>query len=1464
VNQSPSPKNPDQEKRLNAILAEYLKRKDAGQEVSQDAMLKAYPDHADELRSYFAGEALMNAGAPAFAATKLSPIPVPSESRETLRPGAIHSDTASEFTSRKFGRYQLLRPLGEGAMGSVYLALDTTLDRQVALNIPKIEGTANAEFMARFAREAKAAASLKHPNICSVYDTGEHEGTSYITMDFIDGVPLSRFIGSEKLQSVDSILYMITTIAEAVGHAHSKGVIHRDLKPGNILIDADFKPHVTDFGLARRAGGAADESRITQEGLLIGTPAYMAPEQVKGEQSKVGPQSDIYSLGVILFELLTCRLPFEGKMPEMLAKVLRDDPPVPSRIRKDLTNDVDELCLKMLQKEPERRFASIMDVISGFAEVRRKIREDAVPCKNVTARPKTTLAIEKTLQASFLRKPMIVAALVGLITLIPIFYCVIMYLKSGNQIIAVHVDDEWLKLLGGELTLMVDGNSRTISAQTKTGDALAVTVSLGPHTFSVKHGDTVVHDPKTFQIERDGRRVLHIRKEDLTLSDVVPSKQRNRGVASVAAVQSPSGPPLAQGHPSDNSTLPPLAIAPFDARQAKKFQDEWAAYAGEPIEYENSIGMTLQLIPPGEFMMGSPEDEPGRDAGEKQHRVRLTKPFYMGACEVTLAQFEAFVNETGYKTEAESDGLGGRGWDDQGEFTNKPEYIWRTPGFPQTDTHPVVHVSWNDAHQFTIWLSRKEAVEYRLPTEAEWEYACRAGSTTWYSNGNDPEKLAIIGNIADPTTLAEFPEWTGAITSSDGQLYTAPVASFQPNAFALYDLHGNVWEWCQDRYDYEAYTTRTGTTVDPFVEFGVNRLLRNGGWTTYPENVRAAARSGDAPNYRFASLGFRVARSIAKASDSGTLANKSMTLLPTLPLKGFAEIHGANTDQLRRWADNLPKGYRPYWISVRANSTELLFDALATVSADQGKWDLQILDTEHAGDSESFERTRFERRIVALSNFRNGNNERFGSAVVWADGEPSQWWWGGLDSVVKRIQEGIQDQRDVVGLTEAWLPNAFIANDTVYHVFLTRQKWHQCQTEFDLSLDELIAKTDEYRAKGWRLHIVNAVNYVPSPVYVAVFIDNPDDESWEFSPRLTIDEYRQKLMEVDAKGGQPRCVVSRETDDEVIYTAVWDDPTPVIAPFRRDAALRYQETWARYLKLPVEHTNSIGMKFRLIPPGEFVIGSTPEQIEAAKPHLYVDVDPKRSERAHSEGPQRRVRISRPFYIGTTEVTQKNYSQVVGTNPSTFAGFGTQITKVERSQAPVEHLTWLESIEFCRRLSELERLDSAELITPNSIVPTSTEGYRLPTEAEWEFACRAGTITLFWSGDDEDSLLKNAWYGPNNSPNGPKTVATLASNPFGLFDMHGNVWEWVHDGWVANQYEVLQQPIAGDPRSDVAEEGRRVIRGGDFFMSSAECRSACRDGYHAESVWDDVGFRVALSVEAVQKLQMAKEAEVGGK
>jgi formylglycine-generating enzyme required for sulfatase activity len=221
-------------------------------------------------------------------------------------------------------------------------------------------------------------------------------------------------------------------------------------------------------------------------------------------------------------------------------------------------------------------------------------------------------------------------------------------------------------------------------------------------------------------------------------------------------------------------------------------------------EITTGVGqIKLRLIPRGEFLMGSPEGE-GQADEHPQHRVRITWPFYLGVTEVTRGQFRHFVDDAGYRTEAERDGKGGYGFNEAGQWVQDPRYTWQNARFEQTDEHPVVNVSWNDAVAFSAWLSRKEGVTYRLPTEAEWEYACRSGTATKYCNGDDPEGLAAVGNIADATAKARYPDWTTTI-AQDGFLYTAPVGRYNPNACGLYDMHGNVWEWCSDGYAADYY-----------------------------------------------------------------------------------------------------------------------------------------------------------------------------------------------------------------------------------------------------------------------------------------------------------------------------------------------------------------------------------------------------------------------------------------------------------------------------------------------------------------------------------------------------------------------------------------------------------------------------------------------------------------------------------
>lgn len=283
--------------------------------------------------------------------------------------------------------------------------------------------------------------------------------------------------------------------------------------------------------------------------------------------------------------------------------------------------------------------------------------------------------------------------------------------------------------------------------------------------------------------------------------------------------------------------------------------------------YANSLGMEFSAIPPGEFLMGdslAPEDAarrwPGANAGwfaagRPQHKMRITKAFYLGRFEVTRGQFAVFVRETNYQTDAEKAGKAYGYTAKDNQWGQWPGITWRTPGFEQTDAHPVVCVSWNDAMAFCTWLSRKEGQPYALPTEAQWEYACRAGSTGNWPWGNREEDAQGKANIAGE---GEAMNWTDPFRGvRDGFSYTAPVGSFLPNAFGLHDMIGNAAEWCADwdaPYDASPQDDPAGPAQ------GTRRSNRGGGWGSATYVCRSAHRSADPPESAFVTFGFRVLR----------------------------------------------------------------------------------------------------------------------------------------------------------------------------------------------------------------------------------------------------------------------------------------------------------------------------------------------------------------------------------------------------------------------------------------------------------------------------------------------------------------------------------------------------------------------------------------------------------------------------
>lgn len=273
--------------------------------------------------------------------------------------------------SMNFGRYKLVRILGAGGMGDVWLAIDPQLDRKVALKRPRLNQK-NEEGLARFVNEAKAAANLRHPGICPVYDAGEIDGQPFLTMAYIEGNTLQELWRQNQLQSVSDVVLMLSQVASAMQAAHTAGVVHRDLKPSNIMIDVNGEPVIMDFGLAFRQSDDS-EGRITKSGETFGSPSYMSPEQVEGSVQNAGALTDIYTLGVILFEGCTGELPFKGSVSSLMAQIARDTPPDPSTIKPDIDSKLERLCVQMLSKDPSQRPKSMEEVAERLREIHRRL-----------------------------------------------------------------------------------------------------------------------------------------------------------------------------------------------------------------------------------------------------------------------------------------------------------------------------------------------------------------------------------------------------------------------------------------------------------------------------------------------------------------------------------------------------------------------------------------------------------------------------------------------------------------------------------------------------------------------------------------------------------------------------------------------------------------------------------------------------------------------------------------------------------------------------------------------------------------------------------------------------------------------------------------------------------------------------------------------------------------------------------
>jgi serine/threonine protein kinase len=399
----------DAERRIEAVAEEYLDELQAGTRADLAALLAAHADIAEPLRRRLAlVERLFKTarGAdgqrfPADQARRLkcphcgnqiqlveprtkevtclncgSSFRVEPGTTATFRPAGLPGD---------LGRFQIIELLGRGAFGEVYKARDTQLDRLVALKMPRTDYFATSEEAQRFLREARSAAGLRHSSIVQVHEIAHERGSPYIVSDFIEGLTLADLISGGRPGFRESA-ELVAQLADALDYAHRQKVIHRDIKPSNILLAAPqgpdaggprFVPYLTDFGLARRDEG---EITVTLDGQVLGTPAYMSPEQAAGDHARVDGRSDVYSLGVVLYELLSGELPFRGSRRMLLHQVLHDEPRPPRTLNERIPRDLETICLKAMAKEPGRRYHTAADFRD---DLRRFLRGDPIAARRV-------------------------------------------------------------------------------------------------------------------------------------------------------------------------------------------------------------------------------------------------------------------------------------------------------------------------------------------------------------------------------------------------------------------------------------------------------------------------------------------------------------------------------------------------------------------------------------------------------------------------------------------------------------------------------------------------------------------------------------------------------------------------------------------------------------------------------------------------------------------------------------------------------------------------------------------------------------------------------------------------------------------------------------------------------------------------------------------------------------------------
>ena len=1383
--------------------------------------------------------------------------PEPSKKFDPQDIDFLHSPVQDDEIGR-LGGYRILEVLGVGGMGVVFRAEDPRLRRQVALKAMKPAVAASKSAKERFLNEAQAAAAIEHDHIVTIHQVGEDRGIPFIAMRYLQGESLQSRLDREHRVDQREVVRLGRQIALGLAAAHERGLIHRDIKPDNVWLDSkQGRVKILDFGLVR---STSQDAGLTQSGMVVGTPKYMAPEQAEGQT--VDHRCDLFSLGSVLYHLASGQAPFEGpNLTSTLLAVARANPTPITTLCPQLHPELAALIMLLLSKGPTARPQTATEVAELLEEIDHQF--DALAHTETRIAPQVSSSKEPEETAAFV--PQIVtddsgrpprrrkSAAAGWWLFGTALLAGIIFLVTSQGTVTIDIAED----LANEVRVDIRDGGETVAVLSEDND-WSVRLIGGQYQLEMSGGgDEFSLKGNTLTVSRFGRSIVQM--------EHIPSTPPRAAAGLPSSAQAATTPLANYALSFDGENDYVETPVRFDVTQPLTVE----AYVTVPKQPEwnqvvlcdaNLGGFGLGPRENGKWRMdvqalggqGSKRDEVGYVRVEANDEIEYGRRTHVAAVydgRIVRLYVDGKVQTRGRAVEDLVPStlpilIGANPNEDVGTAENFlgtiDEVRISSTACYTKDFTPAERL---DVDEHTLALYHFDDAEGTMLTDASGNgHHGTIHGATWVRvddelNVIDDEPLATPADpYARDRAVAQWVvsqggtvgagyldgnRWVGFTNASS--IEEAGEAPIVLTAAGLASL--DISDDDLERFAGLPALEAIGIGLTDVTVNGLHHLVKCPRLLRIQVN-KARIQASELTVLKEAPSVFHLHLDIEQVDDQWVFLKE----LPRLRQLSINGRETPNLEQLQHYLQLRLVAF-PRISQLDPSLIETLQAANPQLRILVGSGDsIQVLGTDPLLDS--------ARRLIDLgvsfrgtvladnSNFDLDDSESLGNSRVFSISEAS-------------IPVGtiltLEQRKQLASITHYW--HSFDAPETRDADAFVEQLGNQSLINSlvlvdsdltDAGLDSLAAQILLKRLDVRRTHVTQSAverfhRQLPSCLVISDF------------GRI---EYEHRLP----KGW--------ELPAEEPTTYLWpdDQPAPAIAPFTPEEAQQHQAAWAEHLDVPVEIENSIGMKFRVIPPGEFLMGSSEEESQRLLEELTAKDLPVYENKIPREVPQHRVVLTNAFAMGSHEVTRRQFRQFVDATGHTteaerdgLGGEGYQEGQEGRVRSPeflwhtgigsgmltdehpVVNVSFSDAVAFCEWLSEQEG------------VP-----YRLPTEAEWEYACRAGSTTRFHFGNDDAQL------GDYASLGGPLvTVGQHQPNAFGLFDVYGSVWEICPDFYGSYTAEPAIDPVAN------LEYDARIARGGSWTNPPVLFRSAIRWGF----AWKEgdggsslnFGFRVVRDI-----------------